>query len=220
MAQILPFPADRVRPSAAAMAARETERLAECVRRAERTVREFQELQEAERVAGLILKVEGALELAALTHMPGQATPVSWALGRDFNRRPLLNLRIDGWSGPETHLLTAPEAIRLGSALIADPGAAGVVEVGAGLQQVGRAMEALQACPAHASPAPPPARPARETPAPKTPPTSPPTSPMRPDDRRGPPRPPRMGQVGLIMLALLLGLWLGGAMARALGIIL
>jgi hypothetical protein len=43
---------------------------------------------------------------------------------------------------------------------------------------------------------------------------------MRPDDRRGPPRPPRMGQVGLIMLALLLGLWLGGAMARALGVIL
>jgi hypothetical protein len=216
MAQILPFPADRVRPSAAAMATRETERLAECVRRAERTVREFQELQEAERVAGLILKVEGALELAALTHMPGQATPVSWAPGRDFKARPLLNLHIDGWSGPETHLLTAPEAIRLGSALIADPGAAGVVEVGAGLLQVGRAMEALQAAPANASPAPPPGRPARETAAPKTPPPSPP----RPDDRRGPPRPPRMGQVGLIMLALLFGLWLGGAMARALGVIL
>jgi hypothetical protein len=217
MAQILTFPAERARPSAAALAARQATRLVEAARRAERIVREAQELQEAELVAALILKVEGALELAALTHMPGQAAPVAWALGRDFHGRPLLNLRIDGWSGSETHLLTASETTRLGGALIADPGAAGVVGIGVSLLDVGRAMDALQGASATAAPAAPPAG--------STPPTEPasdrPTpTPAGPDDRRRPPRPPRMGQAGMILLVLVLGLWLGGAIARGLGVIL
>ncbi len=142
MAQILAFPAHRIRrrsdaeilASAAHIAPAAFDKAAEAAHMAR-----------AERIGGLILKIEDALSHAALTGDDPALPPVSWYTGRDFRRQTNLQLVIRGFKGREIHILDGEDAAMLGRALFADPGEAGCAEIGARLLAIGDAITAMNA---------------------------------------------------------------------------
>lgn len=138
-ANVITFPVDRARPPA--------EPLAAAAARASRIARDVDaaHMARAERVAGLILKIEDALSHAALTGDDSALPPVSWHTGRDFQRRTTLQLVIRGFRGREIYTLDGEEAAMLGRGLFADPGEAGAAEIGARLLAIGDAITAMNA---------------------------------------------------------------------------